>query len=207
MTQDELNFYCKRKCGDPDFSIDEWNDKFEECIKMGLSSEEMDKILFPEEYNPCEKQCEDCINIVLDTRSKNKKSHEKRKNGSRMILTEPISALNNLMWCVYDGDKITEESVKKWLNIAFIEGQLNPQIKKLEWEKYRDVRSKGRIWITVDGETAKTNIGSYELFEQDDKFLLYTIVGCLFEFKTEEEAKDFAQKDFEQMVVGCIETE
>ena len=85
-------------------------------------------------------------------------------------------------------------------------GQLNPQIKKLEWEKYRDVRSNGRIWITVDGETAKTNIGSYELFEQDGKFLLYTIVGCLFEFETKEEAKDFAQKDFEQMVIGCIET-
>lgn len=90
---------------------------------------------------------------------------------------------------------------------GYKEGQLNPHIKNLEWEKYRDVRSKGRIWITVDGETAKTNIGSYELFEQDGKFLLYTIVGCLFEFETKELAKEFAQKDFEQMVMGCIETE
>ena len=26
------NFYCKKKCGDPDFSIEDWNKQHQQCI-------------------------------------------------------------------------------------------------------------------------------------------------------------------------------
>ena len=67
-----MKFYCKQVCGDPDFSIDEWNEAFEYCENMGLEGEARDKILSPE-LSPCETQCEDCMNTVIDTQIKNKK--------------------------------------------------------------------------------------------------------------------------------------
>ena len=65
----ENNFYCKKICGDPDFSIDKWNKDFEYCNDAGIEGTERDKILNPELF-PCEKQCESCLNIVLDRKSK-----------------------------------------------------------------------------------------------------------------------------------------
>ena len=58
------DFYCKVKCGDPDFSIDEWNKAFIECCNMGVSEKEMSYILDGE---PCEEQCFDCLATVGDT--------------------------------------------------------------------------------------------------------------------------------------------
>lgn len=86
-------------------------------------------------------------------------------------------------------------------------GQSSPKIKQLEWMvEFHNNRYIGDKEVEIQGETAKTDIGSYEMFEQDGKFLLYTIVGCLYEFETKEEAKEFAQDDFEKMVMECIET-
>jgi len=70
------NFYCQRVCGEVGFSIEEWNKAFRECIEMGYSEEQMDEILNPE-YNPCKEQCQDCINIVLETQKKNRKTWDK----------------------------------------------------------------------------------------------------------------------------------
>lgn len=70
-------FYCKKSCGDPDFSIDEWNQAFEYCEKAGIEGVERDKILSPELF-PCTEQCESCINTVLDTQLANKKKREQR---------------------------------------------------------------------------------------------------------------------------------
>lgn len=67
------NFYCMKVCGDGNFSIKEWNLAMKECELLGLSKEETNKILHPEEY-PCEKQCNDCLNVVLDTQIANKKN-------------------------------------------------------------------------------------------------------------------------------------
>ena len=90
---------------------------------------------------------------------------------------------------------------------GYNEGQHNINIKKLEWMvEFHNNRYIGDKEVEIQGETAKTDIGSYEMFEQDGKFLLYTIVGCLYEFETKEEAKEFAQDDFEKMVMECIET-
>jgi hypothetical protein len=55
----EHNFYCIKKCGDPEFSIKKWNELF----KLGIE----------ENKTPCKIQCEKCMNIVLDTQIKNKK--------------------------------------------------------------------------------------------------------------------------------------
>ena len=68
-------FYCKKSCGDPDFSIAEWNKAFEYCNKVGIKGIERDKILNPELF-PCIEQCESCINTVLDTQSTNKKKRK-----------------------------------------------------------------------------------------------------------------------------------
>ena len=62
------SFYCKRICGDPNFSIDEWNKRFELGIKMGLSNIEMDKLL--NETGRCKEQCIDCTCIVEEQRMK-----------------------------------------------------------------------------------------------------------------------------------------
>ena len=69
------NFYCQKKCGEVDFSIDEWNKANEYCNNAGIEGEERDRILSPELF-PCETQCEACMNIVLDTQIKNKKFRE-----------------------------------------------------------------------------------------------------------------------------------
>ena len=66
------DFYCQKYCGDVNFSIDEWNKAFKMCNDANIQGEERDRILSPELF-PCKTQCEDCMNIVLDTQIKNKK--------------------------------------------------------------------------------------------------------------------------------------
>ena len=70
-------FYCQKVCGDPDFSIDEWNKALQYCEDAGIEGIERDKILSPELF-PCETQCDACMNIVLDTQIKNRKLREER---------------------------------------------------------------------------------------------------------------------------------
>lgn len=73
------NFYCAKKCGDPDFSIEEWNKAYQYCEDAGIEGIDRDKILSPQLF-PCESQCEACLDIVLDTQIKNKKLREMRKD-------------------------------------------------------------------------------------------------------------------------------
>ncbi len=63
------NFYCQKKCGEVNFSIDEWNKAFDYCMKNNLSEKNMSEIL---EGTPCEIQCFDCMATVGETRKKNK---------------------------------------------------------------------------------------------------------------------------------------
>jgi len=65
-------FYCQRISGDVNFSIDEWNEQFKLCIKLGIP--------FPDDPEPCENQCFECLEIVAKTREKNKLIFEKQKN-------------------------------------------------------------------------------------------------------------------------------
>lgn len=64
------SFYCQQKCGEVDFSIDEWNKAFEYCLEKNLPEEQMTEIL---EGKPCDQQCFDCIAVVGETRSRNEK--------------------------------------------------------------------------------------------------------------------------------------
>lgn len=73
------NFYCQQKCGEVDFSIDEWNKAFQYCIDNNLSDEETNKILDGE---PCDKQCLDCMAIVGETRNKNRLKRESQAQNS-----------------------------------------------------------------------------------------------------------------------------
>ena len=70
------NFYCAKKSGDPNFSIEEWNEAYKFCNDAGLSEAQSNKILFPELDKPCETMCDACANIVLETQAKNKKFRE-----------------------------------------------------------------------------------------------------------------------------------
>lgn len=63
------NFYCQKKCGEVNFSIDEWNKAFDYCMENNLSEKNMSEIL---EGTTCENQCFDCMAIVGETRNKNK---------------------------------------------------------------------------------------------------------------------------------------
>ena len=71
-------FYCQQKCGDTEFSIDEWNKAFKMCIDMGLSEKEMNKIL---EGEPCKRQCIACACIVGEQKMKTQKLIEKMNAG------------------------------------------------------------------------------------------------------------------------------
>jgi hypothetical protein len=57
------NFYCQQKCGDVNFNIDEWKEQMDLVDKLGITLDPL---------KPCDHQCEDCINIVLETQLKNK---------------------------------------------------------------------------------------------------------------------------------------
>ena len=54
------NFYCS---GTPDgeFDINRWNEEFHLAHEMGV----IDQVKLPGEHD-CEKQCERCLNVVLD---------------------------------------------------------------------------------------------------------------------------------------------
>lgn len=70
-----MNFYCKKACGDPDFSIAEWNRKYNLAVDMGLSEVEKDKLLDDRQFGLqilCEEQCFDCMAIVGERRNKTK---------------------------------------------------------------------------------------------------------------------------------------
>lgn len=54
-----MNFYCQNKSGSPEFSIDEWNNAYDEVKDM---SEEIQSLVL--EGKPCKEQCFDCMAIV-----------------------------------------------------------------------------------------------------------------------------------------------
>ena len=71
------SFYCQQKCGEVNFSIDEWNKAFDYCIENNLPEKEMSKIL---EGEACKKQCFDCMAVVGETRMKNKIIRERKSS-------------------------------------------------------------------------------------------------------------------------------
>lgn len=77
--KDPKNFYCKIHSGSME-SIEEWNDVRKQCDNMGLSETERRKILFPD---VCKKQCESCVNEVIDS----------RKNTNKLIRYQEIDKL------------------------------------------------------------------------------------------------------------------
>jgi len=65
------NFYCQKLFGEEDFSIEKWNETYQMCLSLGITGIQKSKLLHPESF-PCKNQCEKCLNVVLDTKSKNK---------------------------------------------------------------------------------------------------------------------------------------
>jgi len=74
------NFYCQNKCGEVNFSIDEWNRNYKEIESMPISQSEKDKLIHGE---PCTEQCFDCMAVVEETREKNRLVRERQaQNGA-----------------------------------------------------------------------------------------------------------------------------
>lgn len=67
---DKTNFYCQQKCGQVDFSIEEWNKSYKEINAMPISEKAKQKLIDGE---PCKEQCFDCIAIVGEQRLKTQK--------------------------------------------------------------------------------------------------------------------------------------
>ncbi len=66
------NFYCQIRCEGGDFSISEWNKAYKEIQAMPISEEAKHKLIHPE---PCKAQCEACMDIVIETKKKNKEKY------------------------------------------------------------------------------------------------------------------------------------
>lgn len=72
----EKTFYCKiYTC--TDFCINEYNQATKDLQEMAMSLQEQVKILNPDS---CKKQCQDCIDEMLDTRLKTQKLVDRLKN-------------------------------------------------------------------------------------------------------------------------------
>lgn len=63
------NYYCQKKSGAIDFSIDDWNDAYNYCVENESSEVEMSKIL---EGSKCKSQCFDCMAVVGDRQERTK---------------------------------------------------------------------------------------------------------------------------------------
>lgn len=86
-------FYCKKVCGDPNFSIDDWNRLNKFCNDAGIEGIERDKLLHTALF-PCKVQCDECINIVLDTRKKNAEIRAKQAKNISFTIKNTSHANN-----------------------------------------------------------------------------------------------------------------
>lgn len=65
MSKPKNNFYCQIMCGEENFSIEEWNKTLHDLENTNLSELEKDKILNPKMFGGCEKQCFDCMQLLV----------------------------------------------------------------------------------------------------------------------------------------------
>lgn len=65
-----MTFYCKITCGDPEFSIGEWNKAYDTCNNLGIEGKERDAVL---DGVPCKKQCFSCMATIGERRLKTKR--------------------------------------------------------------------------------------------------------------------------------------
>ena len=96
---------------------------------------------------------------------------------------------------------MVEYTQKESTEIAFKEGQSNPKIKQLEWEYLKSYyRSNSSIYkyAIIHANDFKTDVGLYSLLINGE-FLNY--------YAELNEAKQFAQADFERRIKECLITE
>ena len=118
--------------------------------------------------------------------------------------TEPTEALRLIEYSWYalpNATAIDRKDCIEAVNIAFREGQSNPKIKQLEWEHglYNRLLSK-------------TLVGDYTIAPMKDGYDMYLYSKNQYYWlkdyvNTIEEAKQFAQSDFENRVKECLITE
>jgi chitinase len=120
--------------------------------------------------------------------------------------TEPTEALRLIEYSWYalpNATAIDRKDCIKAVNIAFKEGQSNPKIKQLEWVKYNNelYRSKSMsVFFSYEIEKLSADWRLKVLLCQRE----YDILD---KFNFLDEAKAFAQKDFEARIKKCLISE
>ena len=123
---------------------------------------------------------------------------------------EPTEALKIIdFWGFYhsvdEEEYIDIDNSTKAVNTAFKEGQSNPKIKQLEWD---NIYSNHYVKDNPIGYRARIN--EWNISERDisNKKYVLTLAHSKQEnarlYDTLEEAKAFAQKDFEARVKECL---
>ena len=91
---------------------------------------------------------------------------------------------------------------KEIYKVGFLEGQSNPKIKQLEWERHGPTHHVNQY--NPIGYTARITEWKFGEKEYSVRLGLNNSIKI---FNTLEEAKDFVQQDFEQRVKECLITE
>ena len=85
---------------------------------------------------------------------------------------------------------------KEIYKVGFLEGQSNPKIKQLEWVEYESLRGRKSYF-------AETPFTPYEVSDGGGYYVMFS-PGKRLKFKSADEAKSFAQKDFEARIKECL---
>lgn len=118
---------------------------------------------------------------------------------------EPVLAVNHMVdWTDQEKD-ITTDICYKWLKIAFKEGQSNPKIKQLEWERNGPIQYVNQY--NPIGYTAAITKWAFGEKQYSVRLGLNDSNNSTKFFNSLEEAKDFVQQDFEKRVKECLITE
>lgn len=67
-----MGFYCQIRCGEVDFSFSEWNKALKEILAMPIPEDDKERLIHPA---PCERQCQTCIDVVIETKARNREKH------------------------------------------------------------------------------------------------------------------------------------
>lgn len=131
--------------------------------------------------------------------------------------TEPTEALKEIKHCAWiaeyfninDGfgshEVVDEDDAINIANIAFREGQSNPKIKQLEWERNGPIHYVNQY--NPIGYTAAITKWGFGEKQYSARLGLNDSNNSIKIFNSLDEAKDFVQKDFEARIKECLITE
>jgi len=94
--------------------------------------------------------------------------------------------------------KELSNKIDELFELSYLEGQSNPKIKQLEWVEYESLRGRKSYF-------AETPFTPYEVSDGGGYYVMFS-PGKRLKFKSADEAKSAAQRDFEKRVKECLIT-